>query len=246
MARETLDSKIREILDEVLVLDAMVQRSIQDSVDALKRRDLEMARRVVADDRLINEKRYAIENDTVVTIATQQPVLAGDLRCLASVLAVITELERIGDYAKGIAQICLRMGYEAPVKPLIDIPRMSEIAVRMLRRAVGAFVAADVEQALQVPLEDDEVDALYNQVYRELVTIMFTDPSTIDRANYLMWVAHNLERMADRVTNICERAIYVATGQLFEIRHSDDEVTRPAALEGPLWRPPAPQESDTE
>ncbi len=238
MARETLDAKIREILDELLVLDARVEQSIRDAVDALKRRDLEQARRVVADDRLINEQRYAIENETVVTIATQQPVMAGDLRCLASVLAVITELERIGDYAKGIAQICLRMGYEPPVKPLIDIPRMSDIAVRMLHRAVGAFVAADVEQAQQVPMEDDEVDALYNQVYRELVTIMFTDPSTIDRANYLMWVAHNLERMADRVTNICERAIYVATGQLVEIRHSDDEMSAQPLITGPLWHPP--------
>jgi phosphate transport system protein len=223
MPRETLDHKIREILDDVLMLDSMVEKASLDAVDALKRRDLDAARRVYAADQQINEKRYQIENETVVTIATQQPVMAGDLRFLASVLVIITELERIGDYAKGIAQICLRMGYEPPVKPLIDIPRMCQIGVSMLHRAVAAFVSGDVDAARLIPRDDDEVDALYNQIYRELVTIMLTDPSIIDRANYLMWVAHNLERMADRVTNICERTVYVGTGEMREIRHSDDD-----------------------
>jgi phosphate transport system protein len=149
--------------------------------------------------------------------------MAGDLRLMASILEVTGELERMGDYAKGIATICIRLGDEPLVKPLIDIPRMCDIAVSMLNRAVSAFIHVDPIAARQIPLEDDQVDHLYNQVYRELVTIMFTDPSTIDQANLLMWAAHNLERLADRVTNICERTIYIATGEMKEIRDSDDE-----------------------
>jgi phosphate transport system protein len=141
-------------------------------------------------------------------------------------LEVVGELERIGDYAKGIARITLRMGNQPPVKPLIDIPRMVEIAVDMLHRAVTAFVTHDAETARLIPQEDDQVDDLYNQIYRELVAIMFSDPTTIDRANYLMWVAHNLERVADRVTNICERTVYTATGQLMEFAPSSDPQAR--------------------
>ena len=171
----------------------------------------------------VNAKRFAIENETITTLATQQPIMAHDLRLLASILEVTSELERIGDYAKGIARICLIMGNQPPVKPLVDIPRMTDIAVSMLHRSVTAFVTADAELARSIPPEDDQVDELYIQIYRELVTIMFVDPATIDRANYLMWVAHNLERMADRVTNICERTIYIATGELIEINATDDE-----------------------
>ena len=140
------------------------------------------------------------------------------------VLEVVGELERMGDYAKGIAKIALLMGDEPPVKPLIDIPRMVELAVSMLHRAVGAFVEQDAELARSIPQEDHKVDALYQQVYRELVTMMFANPEIIDRANYLMWAAHNLERVADRVTNICERTIYVVTGHLEELSTSDDEI----------------------
>jgi phosphate transport system protein len=129
----------------------------------------------------------------------------------------------MGDYAKGIARICIIMGGEPPLKPLIDIPRMAEIVTDMLHRALRAFIDGDIEQAYAIPKEDDQVDDLYNQVNRELVTFMISDPSTIDRANYLMWTAHNLERMADRVTNICERTIYIDTGVLNELDVSDDE-----------------------
>ena len=148
--------------------------------------------------------------------------MAGDLRLMASILEVVGELERIGDYAKGIAKICLLIGDQPHVKPLIDIPLMSKLTVDMLHRAVGAFVRLDVEQAQKIPAEDDQVDALYVQVYRELVQIMTTDSSTIDQSNHLMWAAHNLERMADRATNICERAVYVATGKLVEIESSPE------------------------
>ena len=223
MARETLDRKLRHLLDEVLVMDSLVEAALITSVEALKKRDLELARQVYAGDVQINAKRFQLETDIIITIATTQPVMAGDLRLVASILEVVGELERMGDYAKGIAHITLKMGTQPPVKPLIDIPRMLEIAVDMLHRAVSAFVSHDVEAARLIPLGDDQVDDLYNQIYRELVAIMFSDPATIDRANYLMWVAHNLERVADRVTNICERTVYTTTGQLMEFEPSDDE-----------------------
>ena len=227
MARETLDRKIRHLLDEILVLDSLVETGLIESVEALKKRDLELARRVYAGDSQINARRFELEKDIIITIATTPPVMAGDLRLIASILEGVGELERIGDYAKGIARITLRMGNQPPVKPLIDIPRMVEISVDMLHRAVTAFVNQDAETARQIPQEDDQVDDLYNQIYRELVAIMLSDPTTIDRANYLMWVAHNLERVADRVTNICERTVYTATGQLMEFTPSDDEIVAP-------------------
>jgi len=222
MTRETLDRKIQELLDDILNLGSMVEQAILDSVAALKRRDLDDAKRVYAGDQEINDKRFQIENDCMVIIATQQP-MARDLRILASVLEVATELERMGDYAKGIARITNMMGNQPPIKPLIDIPRMAELTTDMLHRALGAFVAGDIDVARSLPDEDDEVDGLYNQVYRELLTYMIADPSTIDRANYLLWVAHNLERTADRVTNICERTIFIVTGKLIEVDVSDDE-----------------------
>jgi phosphate transport system protein len=224
MPRETLDRKIQLLLNEILVLDSMVEEATFASIEALKRRDLEAARRIYTGDNRINEKRFELENDTMTTIATQQPIMARDLRLLASILEVSAELERMGDYAKGIAKICLLLGNHPPVKPLIDIPRMAQLTTDMLHRAVGAFVTNDIDTARNIPAEDDLVDDLYNQVYRELVTIMFADPSTIDRANYLMWVAHNLERMADRVTNICERTVYISTGVMKEFTAPSDEI----------------------
>ena len=227
MVREALDKKLRHLFDEMIVLDSMVESAIMDSVRALKNREVEIARQVYRNDKDINNKRFELENDIIVTIATQQPLMARDLRLTASILEVVGELERIGDYAKGIAKICILLGNQVPVKPLIDIPRMAEITVDMLNRAVGAFIQGDTTTARAIPPEDDQVDDLYKQVYRELVTIMLSNPSTIDRANYLMWAAHNLERMADRVTNICERTIYVATGELMEFDITDDELTHP-------------------
>jgi phosphate transport system protein len=224
MTRETLDRKIHHLFDEILVLDSMVENATLSAVEALKKRDLEMARQIYSGDNDINAKRFELENDLIITIATQQPIMAHDLRLLASIYEVIGELERMGDYAKGIAKIAILLGNEPPVKPLIDIPRMANLAVSMLNRAVSAFIHGDTETARGIPAEDDLVDNLYNQIYRELVTIMFSDPSTIDRANHLLWVAHNLERMADRVTNICERTVYITTGQLSEMDKSDDEV----------------------
>ena len=224
MPRETLDRQIRKLLDELLVLGSMVENSTFGAVDALKKRDLEASRRFYLDDKLVNEKRFEIENLTITTLATQQPIMAGDLRMLASILEVTSEIERMGDYAKGVAKIGLLLGNEPLIKPLIDIPRMADLAADMLHRALGAFVSGDVELARSIPSEDDQVDALYNQVYRELATLILQNPQNIDQANVLLWAAHNMERLADRVTNICERTIYVYTGELKEIDISDDEI----------------------
>ena len=221
--RETLDRALQELLDEIIVMGSMVEEAVIASVDALKRRDFEASRQIYTGDMQINEKHFSIENTCLIVIATQQP-MARDLRLLAAILEAATELERMGDYAKGISRINILLGSQPLVKPLIDIPRMAEISVSMLHRALGAFVSGDVEAARAIPAEDQVIDDLYNQVYRELITYMIADPTTIDRANYLLWVAHNLERMADRVTNICERTIFVVTGEMSEMDRSDDEV----------------------
>ncbi len=216
MPRETFDRELQRLEDELLVLGSMVESAIAESVEALKRRDFEASQRIIAADKDINAKRFAIESDVLVLIATQQP-MASDLRALAAILDLASELERMGDYAKGIARINLMIGEEPLMKPLIDIPRMADRACSMLRRALDAFARRDVDLARAIPAEDDEIDALYNQVYRELVTYILADPKHIEQANYLLWAAHNLERFADRVTNICERVIFTVTGQMREM-----------------------------
>ena len=222
MIRKTFESEIQQVKDDVLLLGSMVEHAILGSVEALKKRDLTASEKIMVEDREINKKRFAIENQLMILIATQQP-MAHDLRLLASIMEIISELERMGDYAKGIANINIRMGDQPLLKPLIDIPRMAQIGTSMLHRSLTAFINEDVEIARSIPVEDDEVDALYNQIYRELMMFIIQDPKSIERANWLLWVAHNLERVADRVTNICERTIFIATGEFAEIKSSDDE-----------------------
>jgi phosphate transport system protein len=216
MLRQTFEREMQQLQDDLLVLGSMVEKAIAESVETLKKRDMEGSRRLVVNDRLINEKRYKIEADTLTIIATQQPI-ASDLRVLASTLEIAAELERIGDYAKGIANINIMLGEQPLVKPLVDIPRMAEKTRDMLHRALDAFVKRDTEKAKAIPAEDDEVDSLYNQVYRELIAVIFNNPRAIEQANHLLWAAHNLERAADRVTNICERTVFTVTGEMFEI-----------------------------
>ena len=222
MPRETLDRQIHQIQDEVLLLGSMVEQAMSDAVDTLNRRDIEKARDVYENDQLINEKRFAIENATLILIATQQP-MAHDLRFMAAIMEVITELERMGDYAKGIARITIRLNEENVALPSREFSRMAELAVGMLHRALSAFITEDTQLAISIPPEDNAVDDLYNKVYRKLVTDMIANPDTIDRTNLLFWVSHNLERMADRVINICERTIFIATGELMELAPSDEE-----------------------
>ncbi|MGD2163908.1 MAG: phosphate signaling complex protein PhoU [Anaerolineae bacterium] len=225
MPREMFERDLQELVDELLTLGSMVEQAVTDSVASLKERDREKAERLVEQDRELNEMRYALEAKALTLIATQQP-MAGDLRTIAAVLSLASELERIGDYAKGIAKINLMMGDQPLLKPLIDVPRMAEKTRHMLNGALRAFAERDVELARSIPQEDDEVDGLYNQVYRELLTYIISDPRTIDQATYLLWVAHNLERAADRVTNICERVIFTVSGKLVEIKGGEQrEVT---------------------
>jgi phosphate transport system protein len=215
MPRETFAREISGLQDDMLSLGSMVEKMLQDSVKVLKYRDTKGARRLIAEDRVVNEKRFQIEAETLALIATQQPT-AGDLRTLAAILEISAELERMGDYAKGIARINLMLDEGPLLKPLIDIPKMAERACDMLHRSLDAFIRRDVELANAIPGDDDEVDDLYNQVYRELITYILEDPKNIEPANYLLWAAHNLERTADRVTNICERVIFTVTGELVD------------------------------
>ena len=214
--RTNFHKKLQDIQDELLAMGSMVEKAISRSIKALKNRDLKLANQVIADDQKINEKRFEIEETCIQLIATQQP-MAGDLRTLISVLNIISELERIGDHAEGIAKIVVMIGDEPPLKPLIDIPRMAEKTIDMLRRSLDAFMSCDESIAQQIAVEDDEVDQLYDHVFRELIGFMVEDPKTITRATRLLWVAHNLERSADRVTNICERVIFTVTGKMVEI-----------------------------
>lgn len=220
--RKAFETELQELKDEILLLGSMVEHAIINSVESLKKRDMKGAQDIIAKDKEINKKRFDIEAQLMVLIATQQP-MAHDLRLLASSMEIISELERMGDYAKGIANINIRMGDEPLLKPLIDIPRMAQKGADMLHRALTAFVNEDVETAKAIPIEDDEVDALYNQIYRELMVFIIEDPKNIERANWLLWVSHNLERVADRVTNICERTVFIATGEMIEVKNSDDE-----------------------
>jgi phosphate transport system protein len=214
--RTAFHKKLREIQDDILAMGSMVSKAILRSIEALKNRDMELANQIIADDKKINQKRFEIEEKCVELIATQQP-MASDLRIILAVLNIISEVERIGDYAEGIAKIAIMIGNEPPLKPLIDIPRMADQMVDMLRRSLDAFVNRDAEAARKISTEDDAIDHLYDQVFRELLTFMAEDPRTITRATRLIWVAHNLERSADRVTNICERVVYVVTGKMEEI-----------------------------
>lgn len=220
--RETLDRAIKKLLNEILIQGSMVENAIKESVDALINRDVEQAKVIYEGDRQINKKQFEIEESVITLIATQQP-MARDLRLLTAILEVTTELERMGDYAKGIARITVRLGQDILLEPISEIPPMAEVCVDLLHRALHAFVDKDAEAARTIPKEDDKVDSYYNRIYRELMNHMIADPSTIDQANHLLWVAHNLERVADRVTNVCERIVFVVTGELLEMDRTDDE-----------------------
>jgi len=217
--RTTYHKKLREIQDDILVMGSMVGKAILRSIDTLKNKDVELAHQIIADDQKINNLRFSIEEKCIELIATQQP-MAGDLRIIVAILNITTEIERIGDYAVGIARITIMIGDEPLIKPLIDIPRMAEQTSDMLRRSLDAFINRDAEAAKKISTEDDLVDHLYDQVFRELLVFMAEDPKTITRATRLMWAAHNLERAADRVTNICERIVFVITGKMEEISSS--------------------------
>jgi phosphate transport system protein len=216
MVRQVFQEQIRELLEDLLEMGQMVADSINSAIQALAKQDEELAQWVINYDDEINSFQYDIDEKCLVLIATQQP-MAGDLRAILSVSNIAAELERIGDYSEGIARLALKLAGRPLLKPLIDIPRMAEEGRRMLMTALEAFAHQDVEAARQVGEADDTVDALYDQVYRELLVYMMEDPRTITQATYLLWVAHNLERIADRTTNIAERVIFLESGRIVDL-----------------------------
>ena len=216
MTRIEYDLQLRELRDDVVAMASMVDKAIARSIEALQRQDVIVAHEVVAADRAINDQRWRTEERALLVIATQAP-MAGDLRTIAAVIHMVTEMERMADHAAGNAKIAIETANEPLLKPLVDLPRMSELARAMLADAVTAFIDGDAEAARAIALRDDEVDDLYDQIYRELLTFMLADPATINRATRLLWAAHNLERIADRVTNICERVVFAVTGAIEEI-----------------------------
>ena len=211
MNRISYDNQLQKLRQSIISMSSMVDKAVARSTDALKRQDVELARQVVADDLAINTARWQTEEQALLIIATQAPI-AGDLRTISAVIHIATELERMADHAAGNAKIALLTADEPLLKPLVDLPRMAETSRTMLADAITAFIDNDAELANLVIGRDDQVDELYNQIYRELLTYMMADPGTINRATHLLWAAHNLERIADRVTNICERVIFAATG----------------------------------
>jgi phosphate transport system protein len=220
MTRDALDQRLAKLQDDVQVLGGMVEQSLADSVRALIDRNIPWSREIEARDKRINDRRFELEGECLALIATQQP-MAHDLRLLAAVLEVITELERMGDYVKGIAHIAGLIG-TAPLPPALParLKRMAVDASAMLRSSLGAFVSGDVSAARAIPLEDDEVDRSYADIHAVLLAWINLHPEEIDRATRLLWVAHNLERLADRVTNVCERTIFTATGEVLEFSAS--------------------------
>lgn len=219
MEQRTIEERLKEIQGNMVVLADMVYVAIRGSVEALKNRDLALAQQIVADDVKINGKRFEIEGECIQLLKTER-LTESDLRVVVAVLNVIVDLERMGDHAEGIARIAVMLADKPPLKPLIDIPRMAEKASDMLKRSIQAFIDRDVEVARRIPSEDDEIDALNEQVFRELLVIMLGTPTAIPRAEYLIWVARNLERIADRVTNICERVTFMVTGKMEVVKVS--------------------------
>jgi phosphate transport system protein len=221
MPREFFEKKIKQIQDEILLLGSMVEQATLDSTTAFKNRDIAASKTLVEDDQAINDKRFAIENAILILMATQQP-LAHDLRQLASMLIVTNELERMGDYAKGIAHNTIRLGNREIPAPERDIEKMAEKAVSMLHRSLSAFIKEDIKVAISLPSEDNEVDELFNKCYRSIVNAMIANPAIIDDSSLLLWIVHNLERFADRVVNICERTVFIKSGEMLEMDGGGD------------------------
>ena len=222
MARKLFSQKVQNIKEEVLLLGSMVEDAVIKSVQSLKTRDITLAKQIYQRDIELNDKRYSIENAILIVIATQQP-MARDLRQLASMLDVISELERMGDYAKGIAKVTIKLQNIDLDIPIKEIIQMAELAVNMLHEALTAFIDEDATTAAQIPYQDDAVDQLYEKIYHLAVDLMMKEPQNVDYSNLIMWVGHNLERLADRVTNICERTVFISTGELMELEIDEEE-----------------------
>lgn len=221
MGREIFDKKLAELNQNLRSLETMVGKMMVDSVGYLLKRNLEASHRIYNNDLFVNQMHVQIEENCIILIATQQPI-AADLRYLSSMIDVNNQLERIGDYAKGIARINNLIGNEQLLPPFQYLPRMADLTVSMLHRSVIAFLEHDLETSQTIPGEDDLVDDMFNQIFQEIFPLVQHEPQAFKCANYLLWVAHNIERTADRVTNICERTIYNLTGQLHVFDLTDE------------------------
>jgi phosphate transport system protein len=211
--RKSLDEGLNALQNDLLRLASLVDQAIDRSMLALRQRDLGLAQKIIDGDAELNRLRYEVEESCLAILATQQPA-AGDLRAILAVETIAVELERMGDHAEGIAKIVLRMGDEPPVAALVEIPQMAEICRRMLKQSLDTFLARDPEAARRVGEADDSIDALYRELFDRMVALMARDPSAVERGTYLLWIAHNLERIGDRITNIVERVIFMTTGQM--------------------------------
>jgi phosphate transport system protein len=216
MTRIAYEHQIQGLRDDVVHMASMVDKAIARAIDALRTQDVPLAHAIVAADREVNQQRWKVEEQALTIVATQGP-MAKDLRTIAASMHIVTDLERMADHAAGIAKIVIDIADEPLLKPLVDIPRMSELARSMLNDSISAFIEQDAVAARQVAVRDDDVDRLYDQIYRELLTFMMGDPTTVSRATRLLWAAHNVERIADRVTNICERVLFTVTGDFEEL-----------------------------
>ena len=214
--RGAFDQRLIEIRDNLLRMAQLLDTAIDQSMLALKNQDLALARQVINDDVAINNLRFTVEEECLTLIATQQP-MASDLRVIVAAMNLVNDMERMADHATGIAKTVLRMGNEPLLKPLVDLPRMADSARNMLKRSIDAFLARDAAAARAIADEDDHIDHLYKAVFDELLEIMAREPATIQRGTYLLWCAHNLERIGDRVTNIAERVIFMTEGTMQEL-----------------------------
>lgn len=214
--RSALDREFGEINDDLLRMHKSVDQAIVRSLDSLQRRDQALAQQVIDEDEQINDQRFKIEEACLALIATQQPA-ASDLRSIIAAMHMVVEMERMADHAAGIAKTVILMGDEPLLKPLIDIPRMAELARQMLSDSLKAYNERDAALAKEAASKDDEMDGLYKAIFDELVEIMSDTPDSAPRATYLLWCAHNLERIGDRVTNIAERVVFVTTGDMQEL-----------------------------
>jgi phosphate transport system protein len=223
--RATLERELQSVQDNLLRIGGLVDQAIERAMRSLERRDGRLAQEIVAGDAEVNSLRFRIEEDCLTLIATQQPA-AGDLRIVMATFSIVSDLERMADHAAGIARTVLRMGDEPLLKPLIDMPRMAEVCRQMLRESLQAFVDRNPEAARTIARQDDVIDGLYQQVFRELLSFMVEDPRTTTRALYLLFSAHNLERIGDRITNIVERIIFMSSGEMRELNPEPADSTQ--------------------
>lgn len=212
MARKVFEANLQELHNDLIRMGSIVEKQIHECIDALVAQDVEKALKIMDDDDIIDIMEREIEDKAIRLIAMQAP-LAIDLRNIFTTTKIVTDLERIADYAVDVAKITVRLKDEKYIKQLVDIPRMAEIVISMIKDSLDAYVSGDIEKAYAVCKRDDEVDDIYKEVFSELLKIMFEDQKTVTQATQFLFICKWLERIADHTTNICEWTIYLVTGE---------------------------------